>query len=971
MPPSPPLILAEFRRYMIDKKRQNWEGKLFYKQEDILWWMRQESNGRSNLSALLDAVLDDAEGPSIQVSHISQSIIVFAVLLDPAVDEGRAIRALIKCFQDKYIARLADRDFKRAEQYLAETYPFETNEARHKLIKKFKAARFAYCPQEIFMGINESLPHREIILPFCSRTPINSKGGTANVHHCLIQEDLVPENLRRVLKGFSYELHPFGKVYDLAVKSYRPNEQSAFELEESAFRALRNEAGVIKFVGLLDEYHEHSESLTHNLLLEYGEEDLDEYLANKFPPLIYKEVRTFWESFIQVAKTLERLHTLKIDGKVYAGWHGDVKPDNILHVKGEFKLADFGFTKFQRASETGNLTNLLGLTRSYGSPEIDRSDGSGQYTQKIDTWSLGCVFSAVASWVVLGQQHYDHYPEVRKKAIENLRNRTERRSISSPRTDDAFHDGVNVLDAVLNWHTLLRNSLRRSDTLTGRILDVVEDHMLVGDVEKRMTIQEVCTRLENAFILADDDYQRALTAQIAPLSTLDSELLETLLRLDEAAPEKPTTVAEQPHSTHLTPRSIKVRKSEVLKKNVRAKVASRQEAINSQLAETSEVLETLPRIEISAMPDPSTSNAPIHQTQQPIRHPPPLDTTFLQPESIHELPAASLKDPAQQAVLPVQAQPDQSQTAKSAIEILHEQLTKSASKWTRRKKDKHLEKFVIDRDIKFVVDNSASMIQCHWKPVRTVLETLGMLVTGLDKDGVDLEFTIGAHKKEGIQRRIPREFGHSMDEVRKAYSPNDQTNMKHKLETIFDKYLHPYNYTKRMTLIILTDGLWYGQDHDDVERTIAEFLQTLKDKHNRMESRWCSIQFVSFGDDMQALNRLDRLDNNMKDLYKVEDVIDTKPWNHNQPYQLITGSIQDGDDGDDGDPSPSAVSPSVALTPNSSASRPDQGVSQPTSTASQPRSHNALMPHSHARSPSTGSHSRPSSRVKNLLRLGR
>jgi serine/threonine protein kinase len=47
-------------------------------------------------------------------------------------------------------------------------------------------------------------------------------------------------------------------------------------------------------------------------------------------------------------------------------WHGDIKPDNILRVRGEFKLADFGFTKFEKDEIGKSSTFILGGTRTYG-----------------------------------------------------------------------------------------------------------------------------------------------------------------------------------------------------------------------------------------------------------------------------------------------------------------------------------------------------------------------------------------------------------------------------------------------------------------------------------------------------------------------------------------------------------------------------------------------------------------------------
>lgn len=58
-----------------------------------------------------------------------------------------------------------------------------------------------------------------------------------------------------------------------------------------------------------------------------------------------------------------------------------------------------------------------------GAPECDSKKDSTRIplSQTIDTWSLGCVFSSVATWVVLGSQAYENYSECRKIAIKALK----------------------------------------------------------------------------------------------------------------------------------------------------------------------------------------------------------------------------------------------------------------------------------------------------------------------------------------------------------------------------------------------------------------------------------------------------------------------------------------------------------------------------------------------------------------------
>lgn len=49
-----------------------------------------------------------------------------------------------------------------------------------------------------------------------------------------------------------------------------------------------------------------------------------------------------------------------------ARWHADVKPDNILRIHEEFKLADFGFAKFKRRTEEIPREFIDGGTENYG-----------------------------------------------------------------------------------------------------------------------------------------------------------------------------------------------------------------------------------------------------------------------------------------------------------------------------------------------------------------------------------------------------------------------------------------------------------------------------------------------------------------------------------------------------------------------------------------------------------------------------
>lgn len=160
----------------------------------------------------------------------------------------------------------------------------------------------------------------------------------------------------------------------------------------------------------------------------------------------------------------------------------------------------------------------------------------------------------------------------------------------------------------------------------------------------------------------------------------------------------------------------------------------------------------------------------------------------------------------------------------------------------------------------------------NWWTVKRVLLALAMKIGRLDKDGVDLVYTIGEHRNlNNVKGRdIYRSFKTSLDNTGDSISDSDMTSMRKTLGTIFSEYLK--DTSKRMTLIILTDGIWEGsRTADDVEHLIVDFVEKLQERRRSMEQRWFSIQFVYFGDeDTPAISRLKSLDDNMKERFSIE-----------------------------------------------------------------------------------------------------
>ncbi|POS73058.1 hypothetical protein DHEL01_v208548 [Diaporthe helianthi] len=797
--------LQAFREYLRVIVRKNWEGSKFYNPEDIKRWMGLQSTSaggqsRSNLAKLLDEVQTEEN----LLRHVTEAKlknlqILFAILLDVRIQHGHLIHCFKRLITDDSQLML-DEHFDRLGGILREEKDIRV--PVRDLLQDVKKVRLEYCPMRI--GVHKDVHLVDgAILPFCERLPINQKGGTANVIQYMVQEDLVADTLRSELEGSRKPVLGFGDCYSIAVKSYNPSETAAYRLEVDAFKALGHIPGVIKFLGEYRQTSRGSQSLAHHVILEFSEHDLDEYLAGNFPPILYKETKRLWNSLFEVADTLERLHESQ--------WHGDIKPDNILRVNGKFKLADFGFTQFKlRISGVPDpKTHLDGVTRSFGAPEI-RTNGQGEgYTQKIDTWSFGCVLSSVATWVILGQQAYDQYPQIRKAAIKVLKaQRKFDQSIHAPDADDAFHDGVGVLPTVTHWHDLLRNSIRKSDSISGRILDLIEEGMLVGDVEKRFKVKEMHQRLRKVLSIAENDHQAALESaeHHHALRRLSPQMLGVLLSLDQDAPESPTTAGEA-RSTHLAKQSRGT-----------AGTASLSATNQNGRVRKSERLDKNPSFQRKNMKKATEIRCQAGYT------------TILEKEK------------------------------GSNLRIL---LSKSRT----QSQNQHLIPEYPDAEWYVFKPKDIS----HWWDVEKVLLTLVMKIGQLDKDGIDLVYTIGEHRNlhnvKGSE--IHGRFKKSLKDSGRKISQLDRTSMRQTLATIFSEYLKCHG--KRMTLIILTDGIWEdSRTEDDVEKLVAEFVRQLQKQRRSMEQRWFSIQFVYFGDDTAAISRLKSLDDNMKQRFEIE-----------------------------------------------------------------------------------------------------
>ena len=109
-----------------------------------------------------------------------------------------------------------------------------------------------------------------------------------------------------------------------------------------------------------------------------------------------------------------------------------------------------------------------------GAPECYRHDTINaatrrQVTPKVDVWSLGCVLSEAAVWLVLGPKVLQQYRDLRKLNTKEY----------GIKDSDCFHNGEVILGCVEEYLRKLPSCLQRCDIITEPVLTMIKDHMLI------------------------------------------------------------------------------------------------------------------------------------------------------------------------------------------------------------------------------------------------------------------------------------------------------------------------------------------------------------------------------------------------------------------------------------------------------------------------------------------------------------
>ncbi|SPO07392.1 uncharacterized protein DNG_10086 [Cephalotrichum gorgonifer] len=772
--------------------------------------------------------------------------------------------------------------------------------------QRFLEEQVAWCPINFYPGM--SLVQGNRISPFYHQRPIWPKrdnhrnlSNNARLFEVHVPAELLCDDICGQLDDdeacLLHSLESRDKKASISGtnvgKQFPSTQKETFETERYAFEEMRNQAGLIRYIASyqtsIDEHETH-----YNILLEYSEIDLHEVMTTEAPPVIPNDIEFFWYAMLEICQSLAAIRTIDIEGSQFHVWHCDVKPENILRTGGRFKLADLGEARIQMSNgdEKQPEAVITGGTRTYASPEkaayLDgRVSQAPKIHQNSDVWSLGAVLSIAVTYVVLGTQGVLKYDRVRRYGTERAA-----KAAGMNKRGDGFHDGLNVLDEVRDWHQFLRSSTRRHDNFTPAILDLIDKHMLV-DSRERYDSAATAHHLEKIL--------QETTSGVGSGNFCVPPSIQTMLRdiendAESFREQSLTSSATGMQTIHAGNSNV-----DITEEASRSKIS----LLRQEIQPTAPQGGLRRRVSLQPPPPPaSTSSITRSAPRQTLSIDPPAGATpprkrsayeeFYEPYTVFNL-REDLDELDRQT-------PGRRLTSKFLQSMRLPKKTDSSVKGRWNANEDLLDKAFGGRDIIFLIDNGSTMA-VHWQEATELLVTLVRRVHGYDDDGIELYFTGQEQATSAVPLKGQRaeKFLNAMKEAKPGggnkLSVTADTDLVPKLSSINTAYL---NERKPKTIIVFTDGCWMGMRNEyAVDLLVTSNVMQLRTMHPNSaigderskieEIRPVTIQFVQFGKHPQGAERLRRLDD---DLAKqgYEDMIDCEPSN-GDVYKMFLGSI--------------------------------------------------------------------------------
>ncbi|KAL4742165.1 hypothetical protein BDV11DRAFT_181206 [Aspergillus similis] len=195
-------------------------------------------------------------------------------------------------------------------------------------------------------------------------------------------------------------------------------------------------------------------------------------------------------------------------------------------------------------------------------------------------------------------------------------------------------------------------------------------------------------------------------------------------------------------------------------------------------------------------------------------------------------------------------------------------------------------------DTVFLVDDSTSMRGERWREAEDAIAAIAPICTHYDADGVDIYFLNHRNRSRsssesgaaGGYKNVTDAQG--VREIFKSVSPSGATPIGTRLHQILTPYLRDLKRLtsqgreaelKPLNIIVITDGAFT----DDAESVVISAARQLDDPSIQAVPWQVGIQFFQVGDDQQAKEYLQALDDELvrrRSYDGMRDIVDTVPW---------------------------------------------------------------------------------------------
>lgn len=158
----------------------------------------------------------------------------------------------------------------------------------------------------------------------------------------------------------------------------------------------------------------------------------------------------------------------------------------------------------------------------------------------------------------------------------------------------------------------------------------------------------------------------------------------------------------------------------------------------------------------------------------------------------------------------------------------------------------------------------------HWPMLRDLVAVLVALLRNQDDNGMDFYFTSSKIKYGPFKE--PKDFLDTINQMKpkrtvlrniiaESESKERADDIREALSQVLN-LIGDSGYDRKLTLIILTDGIWRGVSQ---KRTVANLIVSCIERWgdrdpNLLENRGLSLQFVQFGDDKDATDEFKYMD---------------------------------------------------------------------------------------------------------------